>query len=262
MADTQNLLLDISKAPSPKTSGATPEPELLRVYMGVACSYLKGGGAPTLTAGCSSLAEFEAEIDRLKAECDAILEEARLHLGAASSAAPAPRKGNAKVRGTASDDGATQRTLQYLRSEFRVRDCMTREVKTVRRNQKLSIVDELMKVGGFRHVVVLDEEDEIAGVISHRDIFHGALSWLFGQGEIAHQRNLELVTAKQVMQSDVQTIGPDASIPEAARIMRENQIGCLPIAEQGQLLGIITEGDFLSLLSEQLPPLVEATLSP
>lgn len=259
MGDTQNLLLDISKATTSKLAEEASEPELLRVYMGGACSYLKDGGAPTLTAGCSSLAEFQLEVDRLKAECDAILEEARGHFGATSPAPTAQPDLPVEARRTSSGDGATERTLKYLRSEFCVGDCMTRDVKTVQRNQKLSIVDELMKVGGFRHVVVLDEDDEIAGVISHRDIFYGALAWLFGQGELAHQRNLALVSAKQVMRGDVTTIGPETSIPDAAQIMREKKIGCLPIKQKGKLVGIITEGDFLSLLTDQLPPLIEAT---
>jgi CBS domain-containing protein len=44
--------------------------------------------------------------------------------------------------------------------------------------------------------------------------------------------------------------------------MREEQIGCLPVTEHGRLVGIITEGDLLSLLSEQLPPLIGATAGP
>ena len=39
-----------------------------------------------------------------------------------------------------------------------------------------------MKLGGFRHVVVLDDAGAVAGVVSRRDIFHGALAWSLGQG--------------------------------------------------------------------------------
>ena len=55
-----------------------------------------------------------------------------------------------------------------------------------------------MKVGGFRHVLVLeDSEDRLAGVISQRDIFHSALSWATGHGERAHEKSLDRVPAKR-----------------------------------------------------------------
>ena len=138
---------------------------------------------------------------------------------------------------------------------------MTRNVKTVGRNEKLSVASELMKVGGFRHLVVMDEDDEVAGVISHRDIFFNALAWSMGQGSKAHERNLEVVSAKDVMRSDVRTIDRNASLPEAAGLMRKNQIGCLPVTERGSLVGIITEGDFLALLADQLPPLTDGRIA-
>ena len=43
------------------------------------------------------------------------------------------------------------------------------------------------------------------------------------------------------------TIGPGETIKNANRIMRENRIGCLPVVNQGELIGVITESDFLKL---------------
>jgi len=254
MTDNVNLALDIAPA---EGKGATGKPGQLvaRVYVDLACSYLKGQGAPTISADCSSFAELQREIDRLKAECDALLEEARDQLSdargrAERDAAPSKKAGD---RGTAPEAGApTHAGAKPVKigQEIRVEDCMTRDLQTMRRNDSLSIADELMKVGGFRHVVVLeDDSDELAGIVSHRDIFYGALAWSTGHGKNAHEKALDATSVKDVMGSKVTSIAPDAPLAEAARTMLEEKIGCLPVISENRVVGILTEGDLMALLT-------------
>ncbi len=139
-----------------------------------------------------------------------------------------------------------------LADEFeslRVRDLMTADVKTLHRNDKLSAADELMKLGRFRHVVVLDDDDSVAGVLSQRSIFYGALAWSLGQGTLAHQKALESFAVKDVMEIDVVTVHSDSGLGEAAATMMERKIGCLPVVDADRLVGILTEGDFLAMLT-------------
>ena len=126
---------------------------------------------------------------------------------------------------------------------------MTRDVRTVGRNEKIAVAHEVMRTGRFRHIVVVDDEGVLAGVVSQRDIVFSALSWQLGQGSNAHQIALESVAAKELMQTQLVTIDPEASIAEAASRMKEHKIGCLPVVAGSDLVGIITEGDFLSLLA-------------
>jgi CBS domain-containing protein len=135
-----------------------------------------------------------------------------------------------------------------LDTSLGVRDVMTREVRTLGPNDPLSLADELMQVGRFRHVVVVDG-GRVVGVISQRDIFYGALAWSLGQGRTAQQKALESTRAKDVMQSDVVHVEPGTPLAEAAARMRERKLGCLPVLEGETLVGILTEGDFLALLS-------------
>lgn len=246
MAD-RNLALDIAQ------QADSPEPGLVaRVYVELACSFLKDGGAPTITADCHSLPEFEHEIARLKTECDHILREAsaRFRQVGGSVAEPVDREAGAGAQASAVSAPATGKTPVRLDKGLRVEDRMTRDVRTLRRNDKLSIADELMKVGKFRHVVVLEDDDDVAGVISQRDIFYGALAWSTGLGSAAHQKVLASVPVKTVMHTGVVTVEPDAPLADAAQIMLEKRIGCLPVVKDEHLVGILTEGDFLSLLTE------------
>jgi CBS domain-containing membrane protein len=132
-----------------------------------------------------------------------------------------------------------------------VRDVMSRDVKTVERNDALSIADQVMKMDRIRHLVVTDEDlpGEVAGILSQRDLFLGALARALGYGSAGAKKVLETVPVKDVMTRDVLTIGPDAILAEAGRIMLERRIGCLPVVEQDRLIGIVTESDFVRLVA-------------
>jgi CBS domain-containing membrane protein len=59
-----------------------------------------------------------------------------------------------------------------------------------------------------------------------------------------------LLRVKEVMSSSVVTIGPHEPLANAARLMLENKIGCLPVVDGEKLLGILTESDFVKLALE------------
>lgn len=253
MRENLNLGLEIIERERGRAGRGQP-PIAAAVYLKSACSYLKGGAA-TLTGNCSSFQEFEGEVERLKRECDAILAEAAQRFAAAGERSPEASADRTKARGArrpTEPPTATGKTPLKIDRALRVEDRMTRDVTTLRRNDRLSMMDELMKTGGFRHVVVVEDDDAeaIAGVISHRDVFYGALAWSIGQGSAAHQKALEAMPVKQVMHTDVVTVTPDTPLAEAARMMLERRIGCLPVVRDRRLVGILSEGDFLSMITE------------
>ena len=61
---------------------------------------------------------------------------------------------------------------------------------------------------------------------------------------------LEQVAVKEAMSSEIQTAAPDTPLADAARLMIERKIGCLPVIENGKPVGIVTETDFVRLVSE------------
>jgi CBS domain-containing protein len=125
---------------------------------------------------------------------------------------------------------------------------MTREVTTLRRNDKLSLADDLMSMKRVRHLPVLDDEsDDLVGIVSQRDLFRGALARSLGYGQKAQRRMLDMLVVKDVMTNQVIHTGPDTPLAEAARSMLERKIGCLPVLEDGRLVGILTESDFVGL---------------
>ena len=133
--------------------------------------------------------------------------------------------------------------------ELRVRDIMTHEVTTLKRNDKLTLADDIMQLGRIRHLPVLDDEDQLVGIVSQRDLFRGALARALGYGQHAQRKVLEALLVKEVMSTDVLTTTPDTPLVEAARVLMERKIGCLPVVQDGHLVGIVTEADFVAMVA-------------
>ena len=127
---------------------------------------------------------------------------------------------------------------------------MSRHVHTVKRNDALAIADELMKQERVRHLAVLDEDGGVCAVVSQRDLFRGALLRALGYGSRAEELVLRQVAVKEAMSAEIQTTAPDTPVADAARLMMERKIGCLPVIENGRLVGIVTETDFVRLVAE------------
>ena len=130
-----------------------------------------------------------------------------------------------------------------------VRDVMTTDVKTLGRNDKLTVADDLIKSERIRHLLVPDEHGNLEGVVSQRDLFQSALLRALGYGSVARDKVLRSVVVKEVMTEDVETTTPDTPLATAAQVMTSRKIGCLPVVENESLVGILTEGDFVQLVA-------------
>lgn len=132
--------------------------------------------------------------------------------------------------------------------ELRVRDVMTKEVTTLKRNDVLTLASDIMHLGRIRHLPVLDDDGvKLVGILSQRDLFRGALARALGYGEHAQRKMLDSLRVKEVMSTDLITTNPDTPLIDAARVLMERKIGCLPVTEDEGLVGILTETDFVSL---------------
>lgn len=143
-----------------------------------------------------------------------------------------------------------------------VRDIMTTKVFTIGADKKAVVASEIMEWAHVRHVPVVDGSRRVVGIISHRDILRASLSALDTQFAKAERRqHLSGAPALAIMHQPAHTIGPDASVQEAAATMRRHKFGCLPVVENDRLVGIVTEYDILRLV-EELPPGVLAPGKP
>jgi len=93
------------------------------------------------------------------------------------------------------------------------------------------------------HLPVLDKNNVLVGLVTRKDLFKAAPSAATSLDMYEISYLLSKITAKDVMEKAVVTVGEDEVIEEAARIMADNSIGCLPVMRGKLLVGIITDKD-------------------
>jgi CBS domain-containing membrane protein len=128
-----------------------------------------------------------------------------------------------------------------------VRDLMTRDVHTVDPNDALLTADRMMELGRIRHLLVVDGDGVLVGVLSQRDLFHNGLLRALGYGSYAAHKAMDDLVVKEVMTSSPLKIEADAPLSRAAATMFKSKIGCLPVVVGDKLVGILTESDFVKL---------------
>jgi CBS domain-containing protein len=133
-------------------------------------------------------------------------------------------------------------------SGVKVSQIMTEKVATALQKTTIFEAEKTMITQGFRRLPIVSE-DHVVGIITAMDIIR-----FFGSGEVF--KHLQSGTLTQVLNTpateiaakDVATITPDADVGQAAKIMREKNLGALPVVLNEKLAGIITERDFFKII--------------
>jgi CBS domain-containing protein len=127
---------------------------------------------------------------------------------------------------------------EYTPAKLLVDEFMETDLFTVQKDDIIELVAEMMDWRRIRYMPVEDAKGQLCGLVTSRLVLRHF-----------YTRNKALMPetsmVRDVMITDPITISPGATIAEAMRIMREKRIGCLPVVKDGELVGIITEMDFL-----------------
>ena len=130
-----------------------------------------------------------------------------------------------------------------------VSDLMTPDPVTVRPTTSLGEVWKTMTERRFRHMLVSDESNVLLGLVSQRDLLAAAHSAGIQVDSDDHR------PISEFMQRSVTTVRPECCAAEAARHMLSSKHSCLPVVnDDGALVGILTEADFLRLATREVPP--------
>ncbi len=122
-----------------------------------------------------------------------------------------------------------------------VADFMTKDLVTVREADDLALADALLRLGGIRHLPVVRER-KLVGILTQRDILRSGAAGKPGARELP---------VSDVMTREPTSVRPATGLAQAARIMLERKFGCLPVCdEEGVLVGIVTEADFVRFAAD------------
>jgi CBS domain-containing protein len=129
-----------------------------------------------------------------------------------------------------------------------VAQLMSENVVTALARTTIFEAEQSMATRGFRRLPIISG-GKLAGIITTMDVIR-----FFGSGEVF--KHLQSGTIIQVLNTpalgiaskEVSTIEPNADVGEAAKIMRDKNIGAVPVVKEGKLVGIITERDFFKVI--------------
>lgn len=125
-----------------------------------------------------------------------------------------------------------------------VEQFMATDLFTVRPEDVLDLAASLMHWRHVRHVPVENDSGELVGIVTHRDL----LEWL-ALGKLPSTRK---TIVRDVMKTDLLTITSSTDTLTALQLMRERNIGCLPVVDGKKLIGLLTAHDFLTVSAKLL----------
>jgi CBS domain-containing membrane protein len=134
---------------------------------------------------------------------------------------------------------------------LKVSDIMSTDLVTLKEDDDLGLAENVMRFGRIRHLPVVNK-GKLVGLVTHRDILSAQVSSL-ADISVEDINELKLsIPASEIMKKDIETVGPDEPVLKAARILKKNKYGCLPVVNDRKLVGIITEADFIDLVIRAL----------
>ncbi len=131
-----------------------------------------------------------------------------------------------------------------------VSDLMTAKPLSIHQNGTLRQALELMENNHFRHLPVLNSDGQLVGILSDRDCRTAINSPHILRERWQDEELIETLRARALMTPAPIVIEPDAEADEAARLMLNNHISCLPVILGETLVGIVTTSDILVAFME------------
>ena len=128
-----------------------------------------------------------------------------------------------------------------------VRRKMHKDLVTVTKGERMTVAKKIMKEKNIRHLPVV-EGKKLVGLVTNMDIRKAEASPATSLEIRELHYLLDKLTVGEIMTRNVITISPDISVEEATTLLHDNKIGCLPVVEDGNLVGILTENDVMDML--------------
>ena len=135
-----------------------------------------------------------------------------------------------------------------------VAEIMTAQPYTLSPDDSLAAARKLMAEHHIRHIPIVSGEGLLVGVVTQRDVLAAADSSVLPE-QASRAQEERYVALSSIMTSPVQTVDEHASLRGTAMHLLKNRLGCLPVIRDEQLVGIITDSDFVAVainLMEQL----------
>lgn len=129
---------------------------------------------------------------------------------------------------------------------------MSRPVITVHPEMPIQEAHKLMQREKIRRLPVVDRAGHLVGLISERDVLHASPSDATSLSVWELNYLISKITVEDVMVTDVTTVSKTTPVEAAARIMADKKIGGMPVVDNSEVVGVITETDLFKIFLEML----------
>ncbi|MFH1626451.1 MAG: CBS domain-containing protein [Pseudomonadota bacterium] len=130
-----------------------------------------------------------------------------------------------------------------------VRNIISNNLITLQVNDDVKKAFELMKSKNIRHIPVLDGQ-KLVGIVTNTDLRQVLIPSKSEGSEQTYYFTSKFSTVDEIMTRDPMTVSPETDVEEAARLLQQYKIGGLPVVEDDELVGMITETDILGVFIE------------
>jgi len=128
-----------------------------------------------------------------------------------------------------------------------IRDVMTKDPICVTETTSVTEAKRIMTEKKISKLPVLNSSKKLVGIITKNDIVKVSPSEATTLDMYEISSLLNKLTCQKFMTKKVITVGEDEIVEQAARIMDDNNIGCLPVVKDDIVVGIVTESDLFEL---------------
>jgi CBS domain-containing protein len=126
-------------------------------------------------------------------------------------------------------------------------EIMNRDIVTVDKHASLRMARQLLDQYRIRHLLVVDGK-RLVGIVTDRDLRQAAPSSKSPLTVSERREFMDELKVMEVMSRRLITGAPTTTVRQAAKVMVQEKIGCLPVVDGNQLVGIVTEADLLEVL--------------
>lgn len=134
---------------------------------------------------------------------------------------------------------------------MRVRNIMSSPVVTVPSDTPVLEAAKFMKEKRIERLPVVDG-GKLLGIVTKDRVLRASPSMATSLSLHEIHYLFAKLTVKEIMQRDVTTVTPDTTVENAVRLAQEKRVGCLPVIEDGNVVGILTTNDFFYLVLNPL----------
>ena len=129
-----------------------------------------------------------------------------------------------------------------------VKDQMTPNPICGQPDMSVGEAQEIMRKNNFRHLPIVDKQKNLVGLVTQQSLAGIVQADQRTLSEYEVKYLLDKIRVRDVMVTQVMTTDQETAIEEAARIMADKKIGCLPVTRDGRLVGIITDNDLFAIM--------------